>query len=117
MKKLLILSLLALSACKTLPYTHSAVEEVADEQDTSVRTQEQLYEVLTTDSLASIARRYDLPPQAIIERNRLKKPYILKPGQLLRIPPSQSESEGADGVAPPQSTSSRTVTIGPRQAS
>jgi LysM repeat protein len=45
-----------------------------------------LYEVLVTDTIASVARKYHISADAIINYNSLKKPYILKPGQMLKIP-------------------------------
>lgn len=45
-----------------------------------------LYEALPSDTLYSIARKYSASPKQVIEINKIHKPYIIKPGQLLKIP-------------------------------
>ncbi len=38
------------------------------------------------DTLYSISRRYDVPLREVIEANRLRPPYVLRIGQVLRMP-------------------------------
>lgn len=45
-----------------------------------------LYEVTASDSLASIARKYGTTSDTLIAMNNLRKPYILKPGMLIKVP-------------------------------
>lgn len=52
-----------------------------------------LYEVLVTDTLASVARKYHVPADTIIKYNSLKRPYILKPGQILKVPQLSSPDD------------------------
>ena len=49
-------------------------------------TKHSLYEVTSSDSLASIARKYGTTSQALIIMNNLEKPYNLKPGMLIKVP-------------------------------
>jgi murein DD-endopeptidase MepM/ murein hydrolase activator NlpD len=45
-----------------------------------------VYVVKDKDTVESISRRYGVPTQAIIDRNRLIAPYTLRPGQSLQLP-------------------------------
>jgi murein DD-endopeptidase MepM/ murein hydrolase activator NlpD len=51
------------------------------------------YVVKNKDTVESIARRYGVSAQTIIDRNRLQAPYAIQPGQSLEVP-------GAKVVAP-----------------
>ncbi len=44
------------------------------------------YEVVRGDSIYAIARKFGVPPRAIIARNALRPPYLLAVGQVLQIP-------------------------------
>lgn len=50
------------------------------------KVQSKLYEVKTTDTLISVARKHSTTPQALIELNQFKKPYTIRAGQLIKIP-------------------------------
>ncbi len=45
-----------------------------------------VYVVKEKDTVASLSQRYGVPSQTIIDRNNLKQPYTLKPGQSLQMP-------------------------------
>ena len=45
-----------------------------------------LHEVLFTDTVASLAKRYNVSPHDIIALNKLVKPYYLEPGEVVKIP-------------------------------
>ncbi len=45
-----------------------------------------IYVVATGDTVDGIARRFNVPSQTIIERNSLKPPYRILPGQWLELP-------------------------------
>lgn len=45
-----------------------------------------VYVVKDKDTVESISRRYGVSSQAIIDRNNLKAPYTIKPGQSLAMP-------------------------------
>ncbi len=44
------------------------------------------YVVKSKDTVDNIARRYGVPAQTIIERNKLQAPYAIQPGQILEVP-------------------------------
>ncbi len=68
--------------------TISAHQDVAAEAVVDVQGRV-LYEVLPADTLNSIAVRFNTTPRNIIELNNLKKPYGLRPGQLINVPNNQ----------------------------
>jgi murein DD-endopeptidase MepM/ murein hydrolase activator NlpD len=57
------------------------------------------YVVKDKDTVDSVAQRYGVQPQAIIERNRLQSPYTLQPGQMLALPGARFVPDGASGPA------------------
>ena len=70
------------------------------------------YVVRNRETVDTIARRYGVSSQTIIDRNRLQAPYTLQPGQTIEVP-------GARVVEPsgPQQASAETQTVassGPR---
>ncbi len=60
-----------------------------------------VYVVNDKDTVASISRRYGVPEQTIIDRNNLRSPYTLKPGQNLMLPGARFVADKA-GEAPTQ---------------
>ena len=60
-----------------------------------------VYVVNEKDTVASISRRYGVPEKTIIDRNNLKSPYTLKPGQNLQLPGAKFVPDKA-GEAPTQ---------------
>jgi murein DD-endopeptidase MepM/ murein hydrolase activator NlpD len=60
-----------------------------------------VYVVNDKDTVASISKRYGVPEQTIIDRNNLKAPYTLKPGQNLQLPGARFVADKA-GEAPTQ---------------
>jgi murein DD-endopeptidase MepM/ murein hydrolase activator NlpD len=85
-----------------------------------------VYVVKDKDTVESISRRYGVPSQTIIDRNNLKAPYTIKPGQQLAMPgarfvqdtygeapqqtaaanPNAPSSVKREGLAPPPGSSS-----------
>jgi murein DD-endopeptidase MepM/ murein hydrolase activator NlpD len=85
-----------------------------------------VYVVKDKDTVESISRRYGVPSQTIIDRNNLKAPYTIKPGQSLAMPgarfvqdtygeapqqtaaanPNAPSSVKREGLAPPPGASS-----------
>jgi hypothetical protein len=53
-----------------------------------------LHEVLYTDTLASLAKRYNVSPHDIITLNNLTKPYYLEPSEVVRIPVYEESGAG-----------------------
>lgn len=73
------------------------------------------YVVKNKDTVDGIAHRYGVPPKTIIERNKLKSPYILQPGQTLEIPGAkvvQAEPE-TQAAAPNQPSGVKRETLAP----
>lgn len=91
-KLTIFLTLISLSSCSIhKPVDYS--EPSNDSETITSKTLEQnnrihsrLYEVKTTDTLISVARKHATTPQALIELNQLKKPYTIRAGQLIKIP-------------------------------
>jgi len=50
------------------------------------------YTVKRGDSLGKIAKKYNVSVKSIIKANNLKKPYIIRPGQKLKIPVKKTAS-------------------------
>lgn len=61
-----------------------------------------VYVVKSRDTVDSIAERYGVSRQTIIERNKLREPYRIQPGQTLEIP-------GARVIEPAASTGPQTA--------
>ena len=62
-----------------------------------------VYVVKDRDTVDSIAQRYGVSTQTIVDRNRLQPPYQLRSGQTLEIPGARviiSEEPSATGAAP-----------------
>lgn len=51
-----------------------------------IPSRERPYRVQPGDSIYSISRRFDVSVESIAELNNLTAPYVLSPGQILRIP-------------------------------
>ena len=60
------------------------------------------YTVKTGDNLWSIARKHDMRVQELVALNNLKKPYIIKPGQTLKI---------SNAIPAPKANTVKTVNI------
>jgi len=61
------------------------------------------YVVRERETVEQIARRFGVPAQTIIDRNKLTAPYTLRPGQNLEIPGAKPEAVAA-ATAPPTPT-------------
>ena len=85
LKNALIFFLIFLSSCTNGPIVTNIVKgiytsERANKEEVSVIT------ILSGDTLLSIAKKYNLTKKELIKLNKIKKPYILKPGKKLKIP-------------------------------
>lgn len=56
-------------------------------------------EVKQGDTVYSIARRHNVPMSAIIATNGLRAPYVLQPGQQIKLPEGQMAMENASTVS------------------
>ena len=71
-----------------------------------------LYESLTSDTIISVAKKHNMSPEDLINYNNLKRPYILRPGQMIKIPLTDSEEykkKLSDEENPDSSEDSSTV--------
>ncbi len=64
-----------------------------------------VYVVNDKDTVESVSQRYGVPVQTIIDRNKLQKPYKLKPGQNLELPGARFVADSVPGAATPASAS------------
>jgi murein DD-endopeptidase MepM/ murein hydrolase activator NlpD len=66
-----------------------------------------VYVVKNKDTVDSIAERYGVSAQSIVDRNRLQPPYPLRPGQTIEVPGaryvSPTDSDAAQPTAPARS--------------
>jgi murein DD-endopeptidase MepM/ murein hydrolase activator NlpD len=57
-----------------------------------------VYVVKDKDTVEALSRRYSVPSQTIIDRNNLKQPYTLKPGQSLQMPGARYVPDDVPGA-------------------
>lgn len=57
-------------------------------------SQKNLIVVRRGDSLYALARRHGIPIRGLIDANQLRAPYVIKPGQRLRLPRARSHIVG-----------------------
>lgn len=57
------------------------------------QTNFKLYEVTSTDTIASVSRKFKIQPKEIIIINQIPKPYYLKPGSIIKIPVEKQNDE------------------------
>jgi lipoprotein NlpD len=101
--KLKILCLLAILCSVSCSFNRQApVEDVQNTTPTQEATPynevtyTKLYEVKTTDTLISVARKNNTTPRTLVQLNNLQKPYTITPGQLLKVPTLKIEINGQD---------------------
>lgn len=97
-----ILLLLSIAACSG--YSAPITSRI---QPPSIRIM--THRVATGDTLYSIAWRYDLNPRLLARANGLRDPFIIKPGELLKL--------NTHGVEPVKAPPKGRVAVAPAQAS
>ena len=80
-----ILSLL-LSNCSKGPIVTDIVKGVYDSSDINKKTKSKKIKIVTGDTLDSISKKYEVSKKELIRFNKIKYPYILKPGKFIKIP-------------------------------
>ena len=95
---LVILSLILLSGCG-----HHQPAPVEEHSSTMVKphlNSDGTYSVLPGDTLYAIAFNYGLDPQDVAKWNEISRPYVIYPGQKLRLtaPPAGTRSANSAGV-------------------
>ena len=96
MKRFLVLVFFTIISCSTQERAEIVLKGDANDSRASMDSayprsggsfkNYKLHEVLYTDTLASLAKRYNVSPHDIITLNQLSKPYYLEPGEVVRIP-------------------------------
>jgi LysM repeat protein len=96
MKRILILAFFTIVSCSTQERAEIVLKGDASEDKASMDSayprsggsfkNYKLHEVLYTDTLASLAKHYNVSPHDIITLNSLTKPYYLEPGEIVKIP-------------------------------
>ncbi len=96
MKRFFVLAFFTIMSCSTQEKAQIILKGDANEDRASIDSaypkslgsfkHYKLHEVLYTDTLASLAKRYNVSPHDIITLNNLTKPYYLEPGEVVRIP-------------------------------
>jgi|GEM_PF-2316942 len=127
MKKVL-LSLLALSMLSScsggasvksfFTKEDSSTQDITTAASSNFNEKYKLYEVLATDTIASVARKNNISAVDIIKYNGLKKPYFLRRGDMLKIPYTKHEDkdliEDLDSLEDQSKASERHIQIVPR---
>jgi spore germination protein YaaH len=129
MKKTFLILVLALSivSCKTIEDAFSSEDKEPEEtqpvdrqyeyeEDLSFgkvidQNSQSLYEVTGADSLASIARKYGVTSDTLIEMNNLQKPYSLKPGMIIKVPTIRTITRSSKSNSVEQSSDKQRVII------
>ena len=91
-------------------------ESMIGEEKSSVGNSKnyKLYEVLSTDTIASITRKYRVSASEIIQINNIPKPYYIRPGTLIKIPRSEEEMSSLRDTSYSKRKKSEQVQIGPK---
>ena len=80
-----ILSLL-LSNCSKGPMVTDIVKGIYDSKEINKKTKSKKIKIVTGDTLASISKKYKVTKKELIRFNKIKYPYVLKPGSFIKIP-------------------------------
>jgi septal ring factor EnvC (AmiA/AmiB activator) len=67
-------------------------------QEVPKRTDDINHEVIEGETIASIAKKYEVPKEAIIAKNDLEAPYKLEELQILKIPPQTDTSVEVENI-------------------
>ena len=80
-----ILSLL-FNNCSKGPIVTDIVKGVYDSNEINKKTKSKKIKIVTGDTLDSISKKYAVSKKELIRFNKIKFPYILKPGKFIKIP-------------------------------
>ena len=80
-----ILSLL-LSNCSKGPIVTDIVKGIYDSKEINKKTKSKKIKIVTGDTFAAISKKYKVTKKELIRFNKIKYPYILKPGNFIKIP-------------------------------
>lgn len=120
----LVILVLILSSCSNILRKYSIFPQNNEDKNTTeissnFNERYKIYEVLVTDTIASIARKTEVSAEDIIKYNSLKRPYILRPGTTLKIPLFKSDDDellaAIDSLEDIKKTSQRHIQISPQK--
>ena len=80
-----ILSLL-FNNCSKGPIVTDIVKGIYDSSEINKKTKSKKIKIITGDTLDSISKKYEVTKKELIRFNKIKYPYILKPGKFINIP-------------------------------
>ena len=83
------ISLLLLSNCSKGPIVTDIVKGIYDSSKIKEETKSKKIKIVTGDTLDSISKKYKVTKKELIRFNKIKYPYILKPGKFIKIPLSK----------------------------
>lgn len=109
---LAVISLAVVSACS--PHRPAPVEEQSDLVGKRLLNEDGSYSVREGDTLYAIAFHYGMDPQEIARWNGIGRPYLIYPGQKLRMmapPPGSEPKVAASGVTTAGVKTARSKTI------
>ncbi|MDA9708525.1 M23 family metallopeptidase [Alphaproteobacteria bacterium] len=75
-----------LNNCSKGPIVTDIVKGIYDSKEINKKTKSKKVKVVTGDTLASISKKYKVTKKELIRFNKIKYPYILKPGNFIKIP-------------------------------
>lgn len=78
--------LILLNNCSKGPIVTDIVKGIYDNSEKNINIKSKKIKIFTGDTLKSISKRYGVTAKELIKFNKLKSPYILKPGKFLKIP-------------------------------
>ena len=80
---------LLLSNCSKGPIVTDVIKGVYDSSKIKEETKSKKIKIVTGDTLDSISKKYKATKKELIRFNKIKYPYILKPGKFIKIPVSK----------------------------
>ena len=75
-----------LNNCSKGPTVTDIVKGIYDSNAKYSNTKSKSIKILTGDTIGSLSKRYKITKKELIKFNKLKSPYILKPGKFIKIP-------------------------------
>ena len=72
--------------CSKGPLVTDIVKGVYDSSEINKKTKSKKIKIITGDTLDSISKKYEVTKKELIRFNKIKYPYILKPGNFIKIP-------------------------------
>ncbi len=75
--------------CSKGPIVTDIIKGVYDSSEINKKTKSKKIKIVTGDTLNTISKKYEVTKKELIRFNKIKYPYILKPGTFIKIPVSK----------------------------